>query len=74
MNEEKALGVFGEARKPSISLSAEREGNSEFAAEFVALDVSRLQPGDYALTITAHDRQRKTKIVKSAEFRLTRKE
>lgn len=74
MNEEKTLGVFGEARKPSISLSAEREGNSEFAAEFIALDVSRLQPGDYTLTIAVYDRQSKMKILKSAEFRLIGKE
>lgn len=73
MNEEKTLGIFGDTRKPSISLSAEREGNSEFAAEFITLDVSRLQPGDYTLMITIHDRQSKTKIAKSAELRLIRK-
>ncbi len=42
--------------KPSLFIRAEREGSQESAAEHVAIDVSKVAKGDYALTVRVSDR------------------
>ncbi|UCF64103.1 MAG: GWxTD domain-containing protein [bacterium] len=49
------FGLLGGNKSSSISILNERESWGEFSREYIALDVSDLQTGDYQLTITISD-------------------
>ncbi|HEX9972016.1 MAG TPA: GWxTD domain-containing protein, partial [bacterium] len=50
------LGLFSGGGKSSISTQIDREGDSEFSVEYLAIDASQVKPGEYNLVITITDR------------------
>jgi tetratricopeptide (TPR) repeat protein len=53
----KLLGIIGGDKKTSITVRADRQGDAAFAPELIALDVSNLEAGDYALMVSVRDEQ-----------------
>lgn len=51
----KFLGLFG-GGKSSISVKADRQGNASFSAEFLAIDVGKVDKGEARLTIRVTDK------------------
>lgn len=49
-------GLFRSAGKSSISTQINREGDSEFSVEYLAIDASQVRAGEYHLEITVTDR------------------
>ncbi|MCI0692333.1 hypothetical protein L0337_10070 [candidate division KSB1 bacterium] len=70
INAPKVLGMFGGAKKTSITVRADRQGNATFAPEFIALDVSNLEAGDYALIVGVRDEATGATATKENQLRL----
>ncbi len=49
------FGLLGTGAKKSVTIHSDRDGQSEFSAEYLAIDVSELDPGEYELTIKVSD-------------------
>jgi len=58
---QKLFGFLSKNEQSSVSIQYDREGTTEKSVEYLAIDVSRLQAGDYDLTITISDRQHSNK-------------
>jgi tetratricopeptide (TPR) repeat protein len=70
MSAPKLLGIIGGDKKTSITVRADRQVNAAFAPEFIALDVSNLEAGDYALTINVRDEATGATATKGNQLRL----
>lgn len=66
----KILGLLGGEKKTSITVRADRQGNAAFAPEFIALDVSNLEAGDYTLIVSIRDEQSGAEAMKENQLRL----
>lgn len=49
------LGLFGGSGKSAITTQLDREGDSEFSVEYLAIDASQVKPGEYQLKIKVTD-------------------
>ncbi len=59
-----AFGLFGGDRKPAITSRLERQGNAAFSPEYLAIDASRLEKGEYRLAVKVIDAASKKTSVK----------
>jgi len=64
------FGLLGGGEKTSISIKNERQSQAEYSSEYLALDVSQLQAGDYLLEITVTDELSKSTIDNQVELTL----
>lgn len=48
--------VFGGGKKPSVTSTYERQGNSTFEKEYISFDVGKLPPGVIELSVTVLDK------------------
>jgi len=60
----RAFGLLGGDRKPAITSRLERQGNAAFSPEYLAIDASRLEKGEYRLTVKVVDAPNKKTSVK----------
>jgi hypothetical protein len=51
----KLFGAGEEKRKKSISIKASRQGKDETSIEYTSFDISRLEPGEYELSVRVKD-------------------
>lgn len=65
----KFLGLFG-GGKSSISVKSDRQGNSRFSAEFLAIDVQKIDKGEAMLTIRVTDKIADAVAEKSRQFQI----
>ncbi len=70
INAPKVLGLFGGDKKTSITVRADRQGDAAFAPEFIALEVSNLEAGDYTLIVSIRDEQNGATAMKENQLRL----
>lgn len=56
------FGILGGRSKSSVTIHTERQGNDEFSPEYLAIDASNLNAGEYELTIKISD-QNANKVV-----------
>lgn len=54
--------------RSSVSFSANRQGDDEFSAEFLAIDVKKLKKGDVVLSIRITDKNSKQSVIKESQF------
>ena len=52
----KVLGVFDRKTQPALSLSTRQSGEDPSPVEWTEIDVRKVDPGDYILTVTITDR------------------
>ncbi len=52
---QKLLGFFTGANKASVTIRADRQGDSSTSVEFLAIDVTRYQAGEYELKVKVTD-------------------
>jgi GWxTD domain-containing protein len=52
-------------KKTSITVPSEREGNEDWSPEYVAIDVSELEPGKYQLQVKLTDKVAKKSVLRS---------
>ena len=52
---EKFLGLFGKSDQPALTLQATRSGTDATARDYAELDVSKVDPGTYTLTLRVTD-------------------
>ena len=50
------LGVFDRKTRPALSLSTRQSGEDPSPVEWTEIDVRKVEPGDYILTVTITDR------------------
>jgi tetratricopeptide (TPR) repeat protein len=60
----RAFGLLGGGRKPAITSRLERQGNAAFSPEYLAIDASRLEKGEYRLAVKVIDAASKRTSVK----------
>jgi hypothetical protein len=51
----KLFRLFGGRSKTSVTIRADREGQDEFSVEFLAIDISKYEPGEYELKVKVTD-------------------
>ncbi|MBD3291196.1 tetratricopeptide repeat protein [candidate division KSB1 bacterium] len=52
---QKLIGLFTGGNKSSVTIRADRQGDSGTSVEFLAIDVNRYQAGEYELTVSVTD-------------------
>ena len=50
------FGLFGGGGKSSVTIRTDRKGDDEFSVEYLAIDVSKVEPGDYELSVKVRDK------------------
>jgi len=66
----KLFGIFGGGGKSSITVRIDREGTTSDSIEHMAVDVSKLKPGEYTLEVRVEDKNARTSATRKAKVKL----
>jgi GWxTD domain-containing protein len=64
------FGLFGNKEKSSITIRNEHQAGADFSTEYLALDISQMQAGEYELEITVLDELSKASTTNKVQLTL----